>query len=35
MGTLGTSYEINTKGRILLLEEIHEPINTVYRYLNH
>ncbi|WP_025783033.1 LD-carboxypeptidase [Sporosarcina sp. D27] len=35
VGTLGTSYEINTEGRILLLEETHEPINTVYRYLSH
>ncbi|PIC63914.1 LD-carboxypeptidase [Sporosarcina sp. P13] len=35
VGTLGTSYEINTEGRILLLEETHEPINTVFRYLNH
>ncbi|PID21112.1 LD-carboxypeptidase [Sporosarcina sp. P3] len=35
MGTLGTSYEINTEGRIFLLEETHEPINTVYRYVNH
>ncbi|PIC99172.1 LD-carboxypeptidase [Sporosarcina sp. P29] len=35
VGTLGTSYEINTEGRILLLEETHEPINTVYRYVNH
>ncbi|WP_342536165.1 LD-carboxypeptidase [Sporosarcina sp. FSL K6-3508] len=35
VGTLGTSYEINTEGRILLLEETHEPVNTVYRYLNH
>ncbi|ARD47498.1 LD-carboxypeptidase [Sporosarcina sp. P33] len=35
LGTLGTSYEINTEGRILLLEETHEPVNTVYRYLNH
>lgn len=32
--TLGTPYEIDTKGRILLLEETHEPINTVYRYMN-
>ncbi|ASK61543.1 LD-carboxypeptidase [Virgibacillus phasianinus] len=32
--TLGTPYEIDTKGKILLLEETHEPINTVYRYLN-
>ncbi|AXH99779.1 LD-carboxypeptidase [Sporosarcina sp. PTS2304] len=35
VGTLGTPYEINTEGRILLLEETHEPINTVYRYINH
>jgi muramoyltetrapeptide carboxypeptidase len=33
--TLGTPFEINTKGKILLLEESHEPINRVYRYLNH
>lgn len=32
--TIGTSFEINTTGKILLLEETHEPINTVYRYLN-
>jgi muramoyltetrapeptide carboxypeptidase len=35
IGTLGTPYEVNTKGKIFLLEETHEPINTVYRYLNH
>ncbi|WP_088051326.1 S66 peptidase family protein [Virgibacillus dakarensis] len=35
VGTLGTPYEIDTKGKILLLEETHEPINMVYRYLNH
>jgi muramoyltetrapeptide carboxypeptidase len=35
VGTLGTSYEINTAGKIIVLEETHEPINTVYRYLNH
>jgi muramoyltetrapeptide carboxypeptidase len=33
--TLGTSFEIDTRGKILLLEETHEPINTVYRYINH
>lgn len=33
--TLGTSFEINTEGKIICLEETHEPINTVYRYLNH
>ncbi|GAA0739623.1 LD-carboxypeptidase [Clostridium oceanicum] len=32
---LGTEYEIDTEGKILFLEEIHEPINTVYRYMNH
>lgn len=34
VGSLGTKYEINTKGKILLLEETHEPVNTVYRYFN-
>ncbi|MFD0681256.1 MULTISPECIES: S66 peptidase family protein [unclassified Paenibacillus] len=33
--TLGTSFEIDTRGKILLLEETHEPVNTVYRYMNH
>jgi muramoyltetrapeptide carboxypeptidase len=31
--TLGTSFEVNTKGKILLLEEVHEPTDKVYRYL--
>ncbi|MCI2256566.1 LD-carboxypeptidase [Domibacillus sp. PGB-M46] len=35
VSTLGTPYEINTAGKILLLEETHEPINTVYRYIDH
>ena len=35
IGTLGTSFEINTEGKILVLEDTHEPINTIYRYLNH
>lgn len=34
LGTLGTPFEINTKGKILLIEETHEPLNTVYRYIN-
>jgi muramoyltetrapeptide carboxypeptidase len=34
-GTLGTPFEVDTKGKILLLEETHAPVNTVYRYLNH
>jgi len=33
--TLGTPFEIDTAGKILLLEETREPSNTVYRYLNH
>jgi muramoyltetrapeptide carboxypeptidase len=32
--TLGTPYEVDTRGRILVLEETHEPINKVYRMLN-
>lgn len=31
---LGTPFDIPTKGRILVLEETHEPINKVYRMLN-
>lgn len=34
IGTLGTPYEIDTTGKILLLEDTHEPVNTIYRYLN-
>lgn len=33
--TLGTPYEVDTRGAILVLEETHEPINKVYRLLNH
>ncbi|MFD0696766.1 LD-carboxypeptidase [Paenibacillus sp. GCM10027628] len=33
VGTLGTPYEVNTTGKILLLEETHAPSNTIYRYL--
>jgi muramoyltetrapeptide carboxypeptidase len=33
--TLGTPFDIDTKGKILLLEETHEPITRVYRYMNH
>jgi muramoyltetrapeptide carboxypeptidase len=35
VGTLGTPYEIDTKDKILFLEDVHEPINTIYRYINH
>jgi Uncharacterized proteins, homologs of microcin C7 resistance protein MccF len=35
VGNLGTPFELDTTGKILLLEEVHEPINTVYRYINH
>ncbi|MCD9020817.1 S66 peptidase family protein [Cohnella silvisoli] len=33
VGSLGTPFEIDTTGKILLLEETHEPVNTVYRYV--
>ena len=33
--SLGTPYEIDTKGKILLLEEQSEPSTKIYRYLNH
>jgi muramoyltetrapeptide carboxypeptidase len=35
VGSLGTRFEIDTRGKILLLEEVHEPVNTVYRYMEH
>lgn len=35
IGTLGTTYEIDTKGKILFMEEVHETIDIVYRYINH
>lgn len=33
IGNLGTPYEVDTCGKILVIEEIHEPANTVYRYM--
>jgi muramoyltetrapeptide carboxypeptidase len=33
VNTLGTPYEINTKGKILFLEDTHSPTNMIYRYL--
>ncbi|CAG7636188.1 LD-carboxypeptidase [Paenibacillus allorhizosphaerae] len=33
--TLGTPFEIDTRGKIILLEETHEPINKVYRLIKH
>lgn len=33
VGSLGTPYEIDTKGKIFFVEEVHEPANTVYRYI--
>ncbi|EGL16689.1 MULTISPECIES: LD-carboxypeptidase [unclassified Paenibacillus] len=33
VGSLGTPFEVDTTGKILLLEETHEPVNTVYRYV--
>ncbi len=34
IGSLGTPYEIDTTGKILFLEDTHEPTNTIYRYLS-
>lgn len=31
---IGTPFEIDTKGKILFIEETHEPINKVYRMMN-
>ena len=33
--TLGTPFEIETTGRILFIEETHEPISHVYRHISH
>ncbi len=33
VGTLGTPFEVDTLGKIILIEDTHEPINTIYRYL--
>jgi muramoyltetrapeptide carboxypeptidase len=33
--TLGTPFEINTKGNILLIEETHESVSRVYRLITH
>ncbi|MGE8205702.1 S66 peptidase family protein [Heyndrickxia sp. NPDC080065] len=33
VNTLGTPYEINTKGKILFLEETHTPATLIFRYL--
>ncbi|SDI98661.1 S66 peptidase family protein [Natribacillus halophilus] len=35
VGTLGTAFETDTTGSILFLEEVNEPINTVYRWMQH
>lgn len=35
IGSLGTPYEINTRGKILFLEDTHEPTNRIYRYITH
>ncbi|MBS2968228.1 LD-carboxypeptidase [Metabacillus sp. KIGAM252] len=32
---LGTIYDIDTNGKILIIEETEEPINKIYRYVNH
>lgn len=33
--TLGTPFEVDTTGRILFIEETHEPISHVYRMVTH
>ncbi|KRF31825.1 S66 peptidase family protein [Paenibacillus sp. Soil787] len=33
--TLGTPYEIDTSGKILVIEETHEATNVIYRHLTH
>jgi muramoyltetrapeptide carboxypeptidase len=33
LGVLGTPYEIDTTGKIFLIEETHEPANKIYRYI--
>ncbi|MBG9782807.1 S66 peptidase family protein [Shouchella lehensis] len=33
--SLGTPYEINTRGKVIFLEDTHEATNTIYRYLAH
>ena len=33
--TLGTPFEVDTTGRILFIEETHEPISKVYRLISH
>jgi muramoyltetrapeptide carboxypeptidase len=33
--TLGTPYEVNTAGKIFLIEETHEATDVIYRYLTH
>lgn len=35
IGTLGTPYEIDTSGKILFIEEVHESMDIVYRYISH
>ncbi|WP_017727798.1 S66 peptidase family protein [Halalkalibacterium ligniniphilum] len=33
VNTLGTPYEINTKGKIFFLEEVNSPTTAIFRYL--
>lgn len=35
VGSIGTPFEVDTRGKIILIEEVHEPVNTVYRYIYH
>jgi muramoyltetrapeptide carboxypeptidase len=33
VGSLGTPYVVDTVGKILFIEEVNAPVNTVYRFL--
>ncbi|MFA9423064.1 MAG: LD-carboxypeptidase [Sedimentibacter sp.] len=33
--TLGTPFEVDTRGKILFIEETHEPISHLYRLISH
>lgn len=35
LDTLGTPFEVDTKGKILLIEETHEAVSHVYRHFMH
>lgn len=35
LDTLGTPFEVDTKGKILFIEETHEAVSRVYRFISH